>query len=135
MTQKELKRLSRSDLLSMMLTLSKENDQLRKEVEQLRKQVEDKNIAISESGSLAEAALRLNGVFEAAQAACDQYTSTLKERSENIERYCADMEQKTKKKCEKMLADAQKRVDSYLIDEAMKLKDETEDFDWKSISI
>lgn len=122
MTDKELKRLSRTDLLNMMLKLSKENDDLRRRLAEAEEKVNCREIAITESGSLAEAALRLNGVFEAAQAACDQYTRNLKERSENIEKYCADMEQQTRAKCEKMMADAQKTVNAYLTREAQKIR-------------
>lgn len=75
MTEKDLKRLSRKDLLEMLLELSREN-------EQLRKQLEDRTIQIEKSGSLAEAALRLNGLFEATQAACEQYTLNIRQRME-----------------------------------------------------
>lgn len=72
MTPKELRRLRRSDLMEMLLQLSKENLQLRQDLEDAHRQLEEKQIKIEEAGSLAEAALRLNGIFEAAQAACDQ---------------------------------------------------------------
>ena len=122
MTDKELKRLSRTDLLNMMLNLSKENEALRRRLAEAEEKLNSREIAIEESGSLAEAALRLNGIFEAAQAACDQYTQNLKERSENIEQYCADMEQQTRAKCDKMMADAQKTVNAYLAREAQKIR-------------
>ena len=73
MDPKKLKQLSRSDLLEMLLNLSKENEQLRQELQQATSKLEDRTIAAEKSGSLAEAALNLNGVFQAAQAACDQY--------------------------------------------------------------
>ena len=122
MTDKELKRLSRTDLLNMMLSLSKENDDLRRRLAEAEEKLNSREIAIEESGSLAEAALRLNGIFEAAQAACDQYTQNLKERSENIEQYCTDMERQTREKCEKMMADAQRTVNAYLAREAQKIR-------------
>ena len=80
MTPKELRRLRRSDLMEMLLELSKENLQLRQELEEARQQLRDRTIAIEECGSLAEAALRLNGIFEAAQAACAQYEENLRLR-------------------------------------------------------
>ena len=39
MTNKELRRLSRRDLLEMLLDVSKENERLREEVEQLQGQI------------------------------------------------------------------------------------------------
>ena len=97
MTLKELKRLNRRDLLEVLLDLSKENDQLRKEVEELQKKIEDRSIEIEKCGSMAEAALQLNGVFQATQSACEQYI-------ENVKLRCQEMEYQTKKQCDEMLA-------------------------------
>ena len=123
MTDKELKKLSRTELLTMLLSVSKENAELRQELEQAQQALSDRKIAVEESGSLAEAALKLNGVFEAAQAACRQYTENIRRCSENAESRCAEMESRTKERCRLMLADAQKRVDDYLIREAKRLID------------
>ncbi|MBQ3090465.1 MAG: DNA repair protein [Oscillospiraceae bacterium] len=82
MTKKELRRLRRSDLLEMLLKLSEENKLLQERVASLEQQLNDRTICIDEAGSLAEAALALNGVFQAAQAACDQYTENIRRRAE-----------------------------------------------------
>lgn len=96
MTAKELRRLRRSDLMEMLLQLSKENLQLRQELEEVRRQLEDKTIRIGETGSLAEAALKLCGVFDAAQAACEQYEANIRQR-------CQELEEQTRRSCEQML--------------------------------
>ena len=88
MTQKELRHLSRSDLLEMLLELSRENEKLAREASALRRELGERNIAIDQCGSLAEAALKLNGVFEAAQAACDEYTRNIQQRHEQLEEHC-----------------------------------------------
>ena len=41
--------------------------------DKLKAELEEKNIKIRKTGSIAEASLKLNGVFEAAQNAADQY--------------------------------------------------------------
>ena len=92
MTPKELRRLRRSDLMEMLLQLSRENLQLRQDLEDARQQLQEKYIKIEEAGSLAEAALRLNGIFEAAQAACDQYTESVRIR-------CRELEEQTRLAC------------------------------------
>lgn len=68
---------------------SRKIDDLNLEVQQLQQQLQDKqqqlesrDIDVVEAGSIAEAAMRLNGVFEAAQAACDQYIENVKRRAE-----------------------------------------------------
>lgn len=99
MNRNDLRRLSRRDLLEMLLELSKENEKLRRINEQLEARLEDRTIAILKSDSLAEAALRLNGVFEAAQNACDQYIF-------NTQMRCRKMEEDTRKECSKMLQDS-----------------------------
>jgi len=106
MNKNSLQRLRRRDLLEMLLELSKENEQLKERVSDLEAQLQERTIQISEAGSLAEAALQLNGVFRAAQEACDQYTY-------NTQRRCQRMEELTRNKCIQMLGEAKKRMDKY----------------------
>ena len=73
MTEKELRRLSRMDLLEMLLEQSREVERLQKELETVKNQLSDRRIMEQEAGSIAEASLKLNKVFEAAQQAADQY--------------------------------------------------------------
>ncbi|MBE5999805.1 MAG: DNA repair protein [Sarcina sp.] len=80
MTERELHRLKRGELLEMMLAQSREIESLRARVRQLEEQLADREIRIQESGSIAEAALKLNGIFEAAQAAADQYLENVKKQ-------------------------------------------------------
>lgn len=80
MTEKELRRLSRVELLEMLLEQSRELERVKKQLDQANARLEDRRILLEESGSIAEAALKLNGVFEAAQRAADQYL-------ENVRRY------------------------------------------------
>ena len=70
MKEKELKRLSRADLLEMLIDQSKELQEVREKLQQAEAELKKREIAISNAGSIAEASLMLNGVFEAAQAAC-----------------------------------------------------------------
>lgn len=114
MKQNDLKRLRRTDLLELLLELSKENDNLRKENQELKQQLEDRTIAIENSGTLAEAALQLSGVFEAAQNACDQYLQNIQSRSRNMEEYCRQMEQQAQEKCDALLANAREQAQFYL---------------------
>lgn len=106
MTKKELRRFSRGDLLEMLLELSKENEQLREQAERLQTQLDDRRIGIANAGSLAEAALRLNGVFQAAQDASEQYIH-------NVQLYCQQMEEETRIRCAQMAAEAKSQVNGY----------------------
>ena len=83
MTEKELHKLKRGELLEMMLAQSREIDALRAKVRKLEEKLADREIRIQEAGSIAEAALKLNGIFEAAQAAADQYLENVKNQSQD----------------------------------------------------
>ncbi len=78
MTDKELQKLKRPEILEIMLNLQNELDKEKEENEALRAKLSEKNIAIEKSGSIAEAALEINGVFDAAQKAADVYLDNVK---------------------------------------------------------
>ena len=78
MTEKELLKLKRSEMLEIMLAQSREIDSLRKEIEDLRTRLEDREIRISTSGSIAESSVRLTRVFEEAQKAADLYLENVR---------------------------------------------------------
>lgn len=83
MTDKELRKLSRSELLEMLLIQSKEVERLKNELEEANRKLEDRRIILKESGSIAEAALKLNDIFEVAQRVADQYLESIKSLGES----------------------------------------------------
>lgn len=78
MTDRELKRLSRVELLEMLLEQMEENEKLKQSLEEARTALDERQIALNQSGTMAEAALRLNGVFEAADRAAKQYLENIR---------------------------------------------------------
>ena len=93
MTERELRKLSRADLLALLVEQSEENEQLRLQLEEAQEKLSSRVIEIEKAGSLAEAALQLNGVFQAAQDACSQYIENMERLSRRQEEICARMEQ------------------------------------------
>ncbi len=83
MTNQDLKKLSRADLLELLLEERRENDRLRAVLRKACEKLADKKVRIDNAGSIAEAALRLNGVFEAAEAAASQYLDNVKRLSDD----------------------------------------------------
>lgn len=75
---KILKRMSRKDLLEILVLQSKKIDELTKELNKTKELLTTKQIIISESGSIAEASLKLNNIFETAQLAANQYLENIK---------------------------------------------------------
>lgn len=127
MANKELKKLKRAELLEILVEQNREIEQLQQELEAVKQQLASREIAIAEAGSIAEAALNLNGVFSAAQAACSQYIDNMKQRSEQQERLCADMERETKEKCARMVLDAQKAANAHWEQANQKIKQVLQD--------
>ena len=77
-------------------------------------QQSQQDILLDNAGSIAEASLRLNGVFEAAQRACDQYTANIEKLNSRQQRICARMEKETRENCRKMVAETRKECDRML---------------------
>lgn len=109
MTERELRRLSRADLLELLLAQRRENEQLRCMLDQTQSQLADRTIKIDNAGTLAEASLQLSGIFTAAQDACQYYMDNIQQLSERQSLVCQQMEQETREKCDRMVAEAEAR--------------------------
>ena len=107
MTERELRRLSRTDLLELLLAQRKENEQLRCLLDQTQAQLADRTIKINSAGSIAEASLQLSGIFDAAQDSCQYYLDNIRQLSERQSIVCQQMEAETKEKCDRMVAEAE----------------------------
>lgn len=79
MTDKELKRLSRAQLLELLIMQIEENERLKYELEKANEEINRREIVINNAGSLAQAALSLNKVFEAADMAAQQYLENVRQ--------------------------------------------------------
>ena len=82
MRNKELRKLSRRDLLELLLQQEQENERLNLKIAELEKAVTERYLSIENAGSMAEASLALSGIFEAADKAVAQYKDNLKRSSE-----------------------------------------------------
>ena len=85
MRERDLRKLSRADLLELLIEQVKENERLTVRLAEKEAQLQERRITLEKAGSIAEAALALNGVFAAAQAAADQYLESLAARSREPE--------------------------------------------------
>ena len=122
MTDKELRRLKREELLEMLISQSKEVEELRAEVSELKKKLDDRQICLDKAGSIAEASVLLNGVFEAAQAAAPQYLENIQSLSGQQEQICEEMERKTKERCEEMEQEARENVEKRWVEISERLE-------------
>ena len=84
LTDKELHKLNRKELLELMLDQSRQLDDLREQLRQAQEQLTSRQLLLNKAGSIAEASLQLNRVFEAAQAAAEQYLENVQTLSGRI---------------------------------------------------
>ena len=77
MNAKELKNLSRGDLLEMLILQTDRVERMEVELEEAKKKAEARDIMISKCGTLAEATMHINQVWKAADKAAAQYLSNI----------------------------------------------------------
>ena len=82
MTDKEFKRLSRSQLIEIIYQLQLKQEELTAENDRLAQALEDKRLRIGKTGSIAEAALEIHNVMQTAQAAADHYLQEIQIRAD-----------------------------------------------------
>ena len=85
LTEKDLKKLNRYQLLEMLIVQTDRADKLQAKLDIAEKQLENQELQSSSLGSIAEASLQLKGVFQAAQDAADMYIDAAKKHAQEIE--------------------------------------------------
>ena len=110
MTSRELRRLGRRDLLELLIRQEQQNEKLRARVSELEELLSDRSIAIENCGTMAEAAMVLNSVFESADKAAAQYLESIKG--------CAEQQESA---FNRIVAEAEQRAEA-IIDSAEKEK-------------
>lgn len=78
MTDKELKKLNRAQLLELLIDQSHEIDRLQTALDEAKQKVKDRELMLEKCGSIAEASLAITEVFERAQEAADLYLAETK---------------------------------------------------------
>ena len=143
-TVESLKAQHQQDLAALREEHKEETAHLREELEQAKKSLEKREIALNEAGSIAVAALQINGVFEAAQAASQQYIENIRSLSDRqaaicaqrdvenrveverklkeAEEKCAAMEYASKRKCEAMEQEAKQKSEAYWTEVSRRLQ-------------
>lgn len=127
MKHKELKKLKRTELLELLLEQTRRAENLEKSLAEATRQLQSRELQVSEAGSLAEAALKLNDVFSSAQNAADQYLQNVRSRNVVLDeahqeaqriiteakQQAEQLTQKTQKECTAMREKAQKDTRRY----------------------
>ena len=118
MQEKDLHKLGKTELLSIIYNQQKEINSLNEEIKILNNKLEDRTININEAGSIAEASLRLNDIFNKAQAAADEYLENIKKINDNK---LIQVEKNTTKENKKRSTNVDTETDN-IIDNSKKCK-------------
>ncbi len=111
MTDKEFKRLSRSQLIDIIYQLQLKQEELVADNEKLSKALADKRLRVSKVGNLAEASLEIHNVMQAAQDAATHYLEEIQIRVDTeCQRILKDAEDKAAAIIEKAQAEAEEMV-------------------------
>lgn len=84
MTDKELKHMSRADLIEIIYQYQNREQEQSETIKQLSAQLNERRAQLKNAGSIAEAALSIHKVFESAQAAADEFLAEV--RSANADK-------------------------------------------------
>ena len=111
MISKELKRLSRRELVDIIYQLKKNEQKQQDQITSLQNALLEKRIRISVAGSIAEAAVDITNIFSVAQTAADLYLHEITSMKADTEEECAKMLEDARKKAEQILAEGKKQCD------------------------
>lgn len=103
MTEKELRKLGRAELLELLLEQAREFEALEQRLNAAEAALASRQVQLETCGSIAEASLKLSGVFEAAQKAAEQYQS-------NVERLCQEKLEAAQKQADAIIAQAKENA-------------------------
>ena len=110
MKMQELRKLSRTDLLEILIAQMKENEVLQKQVAKAKELLAEREIAIASSGTMAEAALKLSGMF----AAADEATKLYRENIERTLTKSSDIIREAEEKAATILQEAEMKAQNLL---------------------
>ena len=112
MPDRELRHMSRTELVEIIFALKQSEDQLKAENAALTAQLEDRQLHIQNAGSIAQAALELNNVFAAAQAAADDYLHSVQATVADTTATAANTLSQARSEAKRILEQAQADADS-----------------------
>ena len=113
MTDKEFKRLSRSQLIDIIYQLQLQIDKLNEQKQALESELADKRLRLQNAGNIADAALEINNCFRSAQNAAEQYLSEIRAMREDAEAERQRLLAQARAEADAIIAAAQKTHGDY----------------------
>ena len=110
MTDKELRKLPRRDLLELLVQQTEDNEDLQSQLDVLNVQLQSRNLSISKAETLADAVVQINDLQKIADAVAKQFLDNVRNLVDRQEDICANMEQECQERCEAMVAEAERNL-------------------------
>lgn len=114
MTDREFRHLRRAELIEIIYKLQETEAALRAENTSLTERLNARDLKLSQAGSIAEAAMSLNNVFESAQAAADQYVVQVRQLQADTESRTVQMLSDAQAQQAEILSGAERQRDAML---------------------
>lgn len=110
MTEKDFKKLNRQNLLVLLAEQTERADALEEKLREAEDKINSRQLYISECGSMAEASLKLSGVFQAADEAVSCYLDNIKQMNEKQALIIQERETESQQRAEKLIHDAEQQA-------------------------
>ena len=115
MTEKELRKLNRYQLLELLVMQTSRADKLQAQLDEARRELESRKIRMRSLGTIAEAAVEIGGMMNAAQATADLFLDSAQAMAKEIEESAASEAAKivenARREAEWILEAARRKVD------------------------
>lgn len=109
MTNKDLMKLSRKQLLELLLRETERVDYLEDRINKAQKKLDERRTVEAEAATVAEAAIQLSGIIEAAQTAVNQYVESVKALSQRLDETGREADSIAQRRAQAILIDAQRQ--------------------------
>ena len=107
MDNKELKKLSRRELIEIIYQMKRNEQKLQEENAALQTALKDKRIRLEKAGSIADAVASVSGLFTAAQSTVELYLNEIACMKADARRECAQMLEEARETAARIISEAQ----------------------------
>ena len=108
MINKELKKLSRRELVDIIYQMKKNEQTMQEEIASLQEALQDKRLRLSTAGSISEAAASITNIFSTAQMTADLYLHEISCMKEETTQECNKIIEEANKTVARIMADGEK---------------------------
>lgn len=129
MTDQELKRLGRKELLELLIRQSREIERLRKELATCEAERDSRTLKQTDAGTMAEASLSIHRVLEATDEAAAQYLDNIRRCSMEKQEIYDAVVAEAKQEADRIIAEAVREKNRMLEEAACRLDGITERVD------